>query len=459
MTPTHRPNIIIFVTDHLTQRAVGAYGQGAQAPTPHMDAIAARGVRFADAYTVCPICVPSRAALWTGRLPHETGVHTNAKLSIPAGMDGLGSLAARAGYRGVHVGKTHDSEALRGMEMVDGRWDPAPDAPPWKAYGDTQQDCGTTAQALAFLAGAQPDPYLLVVDYNNPHDICLWVGDHIGPHVDEPVPGPLPPLPANFETADMASRPIAVRRNCCSNFRVAQSREWTPENFRHYLAAYYHYTERVDRDIGEVMAALARRDDAENTLVLLIADHGDGMASHRMVTKGGHFYEETTRVPFVLAGPGIPGGGRELRGPLVSLLDVVPTMCAVMGVAAPEGLTGRSLLPLVRGEAPTPEPEYVVSTWRGGGAVLSPARMIRTRKFKYNHFLEDGGEELYDLAQDPGETRNLVTDPAFGAVLETHRALLREHCRRTGDPYFSDQPHIAPDRRTHGEGACPFIAG
>ncbi len=455
---TTKPNILILVTDHLTQRAIGAYGANPLAATPRIDALAARGVRFADAYTPCPVCVPARTSFWTGRLPHETGVHGNGKFEIPENMETLGTLLARGGYRGVHFGKTHDSGALRGTEVVDGRWEPVADEPPWKAYGDTQQDRGTTLQALEFLARPpSADPWLMIADYNNPHDICLWVGDHKGPHINVPTPGPLPPLPDNFETADMATRPQAVRRNCCGNLRVAQSREWTPDNFRHYLAAFRHYTERVDREIGAVLDALAQRADGANTLVVLIADHGDGMASHRMVTKGGHFYEETTRVPFIVAGPGVADPGREIRGPLVSLLDLVPTLCAAAGVAAPADLPGRDLGPLLAGAPATgAEPEYVISTWRGGGEVLSPARMLRTRDYKYTHFLEDGAEELFHLAVDPGETRNLAPDPAARAALETHRALLHAHCRRTGDPYFSDTPHLGPGRRTHPEDRCPF---
>jgi choline-sulfatase len=308
---------------------------------------------------------------------------------------------------------------------------------------------------VEFLSKSGDKPFLFVADYNNPHDICLWVGENKGVHVDKPVPVVLPPLPDNFEDADLATRTIAVRRNCCGNFRVAQTQGWTGENFRYYLAAYYHYLEMVDREIATVLEALAKRPDAENTLIVFTSDHGDAMASHKMVTKGYSLYEESTRVPLIVAGPGVAEPAREV-GSLASLLDVMPTLCEYAGIEAPKDLSGRSLLPLLTQRGNFTPPEYVVSTWYGNPELTTPSRMIRTERYKYTHFREDNVEELYDLANDPGEKRNLAADPAHASVLEQHRKLLREHVAKTGDTYFDEPVIVGKGRRTHPDGECPF---
>ncbi|MCE9612650.1 MAG: sulfatase-like hydrolase/transferase [Lentisphaerae bacterium] len=454
MTP--RPNIVIITADQLSQRAVGAYGDP-QNVTPHIDALAQSGATFANAYSPCPLCMPARAAFWTSQFPHRTGIHTNSNvLRIPADMPTLGSVFTQAGYRCAHFGKTHDCGGLLGFEVVHNSGAPVEETPPWTNYYDSQEDRATTAQAIDFLKVHGDQPYVMAVELNNPHDVCLWIGDHVGQHADTPVPGRLPALPENFEDADLATRPSAIRYNCCTNFRVAQTLAWTPENFRHYLAAYYHYVAMLDHDVGRVLNALALRPDAANTIIVFTADHGDGMTSHRMVTKGGHFYEETTRVPLVIAGPGIPRQRSLTRAPLVSLLDVFPTLCAGADIPAPEGLAGRSLALWLRGHGPRDERTHVTSSWFGHAPALAPARMVRSHRFKYTHFREDGAEELYDLVKDPGERRNLAADPAQTRTLADHRALLQQHCAATGDPFFAETVTVTPPAHAHPPGSCPF---
>jgi choline-sulfatase len=280
-----------------------------------------------------------------------------------------------------------------------------------------------------------PEPYLLVADFNNPHDICLWIGDHAGPHTDEPVPGRLPPLPPNFDTDDLARRPLVIREAARRNPRVAQTQGWTEANFRYYLAAFYHYVEMLDREVGCVLNAWSRRPDAANTVVILTVDHGEAMAAHRMVTKSWHFYEEVVRVPLIFAGPGIAGEGRAIGGSLASLLDVFPTLCDLAAIAPPPGLRGRSLGPALAGSTEPAGPDCVVSTYGAAQLDSGAARMVRTARFKYTHFNEDGGEELFDLENDPGEQRSLVEHPDWAAELAVHRARLQRHCAATGDPY------------------------
>ncbi len=451
---TDQPNILLICADQLAQRAVGAYGDP-WARTPNIDSLARQGARFANSYTPCPLCLPARAAYWTGRWPHQTGVTSNGRLlevpRIPENWPTLGSLFTAAGYDCVHFGKTHDAGALRGFRVApvaDLRDDSLPAH--IGANGDTFQDRDTTQKCVGYLNGRPNGPFLMVADLNNPHNICGYVGANRGPHADQPLPGPLPELPDNFEIGDLEKRPLPVQYICCSHNRLAQAANWSRENYRHYLAAYYFYLEMVDRQIGEILAALDASGRRDDTLIIFYADHGDGMASHRMATKQVSFYEEVTRVPLIVSGPGVRGGGRLIGEPLVSLLDLLPTLCDVAALKAPEGLWGKSLRPLLEGRSNASPHDCVVGEWFSEwGFTISPGRMLRTRQFKYTRYLEGGGEELYDLVTDPGEKRTLVDDPAHAAVLSAHRALLERHLRETDDPFLSLQVKADSRWRSH----------
>ena len=439
--PDERPNILIIISDQLAQRAVGAYGDP-WAPTPNIDSLAAKGVRFSRSYTNCPLCQPSRASFWTGSLPHQTGVDSNGMSypvpPIPESLPRLGNIFAAGGYETVHFGKQHDAGSLTGFRLVDQKEVEleAPEA--WPVNYDSKQDPYTATKCVEFLKSKHEKPFLAVASLNNPHNICGWVGANEGPHRDITIPGELPPLPDNFEIEDLETRPLPIQYLCCSHRRLKQAAKWNETNYRHYLAAYYHYLSLVDTHIGTILDALYSTPEGKNTLVVFFADHGDNITSHRMVTKQVSFYEEPTRIPFIFAGPGVAGRGKLIEEPLVSLLDLLPTLCDYAGLPIPGDLHGASQLPWLGGEKPQKARDYVVSEWQTEwGYTVSPGRMIRTDRYKYTRYAEGDGEELYDLEQDPGEKRNLIPDPAYAGALEDHRELLLEHLKKTGDRFPS----------------------
>jgi choline-sulfatase len=439
---TQRPNILLIFADQLAWRALPAYGD-TFAQTPHIDRIARRAVRFQEAYTPCPLCQPARAAYWTSRYPHETGVLSNGRKhhvpDVPAEMPTLGELFSSGGYTTIHFGKRHDAGSLRGFRLEAAGQIPVEAQPAWPLNTDTFQDRHTTNRIVDWLQRYDGDaPYVAVADLNNPHNICGWVGHNAGPHADVPIPGPLPQLPDNFEDLDLENRPLPVQYICCSHNRLSQAAPWTDENYRHYLRAYYYYLALVDAEVGRILDALEQRADAANTLILFTADHGDGMAAHRMVTKQVSFIEETVHVPFMVAGPPELVSGDRDADPLTSLLDIMPTLCDVAGVATPTGMRGRSLRPWLEAAPVEDNQAYVASEWHTEwGFTISPGRMLRTQRYKYTRYLEGDGEELYDLANDRGETRTLIADPAHATALAAHRALLDEHLQTTNDPFFT----------------------
>ncbi len=453
----NHPNILLICADQLAQRAVGVYGDP-WARTPSIDGLARSGARVANSYTPCPLCLPARAAYWTGKPCHQTGVLGNGRLletpTIPDEWPTLGSVFAAAGYDCVHFGKTHDAGALRGFEVD--TWGAIKDEslpPRLGANDDTFQDIHTTRQCVDYLKSEPERPFLMVADMQNPHNICGYVGANRGLHADQPIPGPLPELPDNFEFDDLEKRPLPIQYLCCSHNRLAQAANWSRENYRHYLAAYYFYLELVDRQIGEILAALDASGQRDNTLIVFYADHGDGIASHRMATKQVSFYEEVARVPLIFSGPGVAGADRVIEHPLVSLLDLLPTLCDYAGVAAPAGLWGRSLCPWIAGREDGAPHDFIAAEWYSEwGYTISPGRMIRGPRYKYTHYLEGDGEELYDLVNDPGETRTLIDDPAHAAALADHRAWLNHYVRETDDPFFSLAVKVDPRWRSHALG-------
>jgi len=449
-----QPNILIIIADQFAQSAVGAYGNRI-VQTPNIDRIAENGVRFSNSYNTCPLCQPVRASFWTGRYPHETGVTSNGKNYpvplIPESMPTLGSIFSDGGYETVHFGKKHDADSLRGFICEEEKELPVEGTEAWPVQKGTARDRYTTVKTVEFLKGKHDKPFLAVTDLVNPHDICGWVGENQGPHKDKPIPVELPPLQDNFEIHDLANRPLPIQYLCCTHNRLCQGSNWSDTNYRYYIAAYYHYINRVDAEIGLILDALYSTPAGENTLVLFMADHGDGMGMHRMITKGVSFYEETTRIPFIFSGSGISvKNGEMLEEPLVSLLDLLPTLCDYARLPVPDDLHGVSLMPWLMGKKPENAHEYVASEWHTEwGYTISPGRMLRTERYKYTRYIEGNGEELYDLVNDPGETRTLIHDTKYAAVLEEHRELLNKHLKKTNDDFLNLSYKVDKRWRSH----------
>jgi len=450
------PNFLIIQCDHLTQRVVGAYGE-TKGVTPAIDGVALKGVVFANAYVGCPLSQPSRTSLWTGMMPHQTGVRSNTSeirnKRVPENVPTLGSLFSDGGYDAVHFGKTHDMGALRGFKHKEPVPQPFED-PEFPVNRDSYLDVGTCEDVVGYLNNPPGKPFICVADFQNPHNICGYIGANAGLHTDNPITGELPELPANFEVENWDLIPTPIQYICCNHRRMAQASGWSETNYQHYIAAFQHYTRMVDKQIAQVLEALYSTPAGRNTIVIVMADHGDGMASHRMVTKQVSFYEEITNVPFIFAGPGI----QHIKKPVDKLLtqptlDLIPTLCELAGIEVPQEKQGISLAPILTGKKQLKTHPYVASEWHTEyEEIISPGRMIRGPRYKYTHYLEGNGEELYDLKKDKGERVNLAYDPAYSAVLEEHRRMLDDYITRTNDDYRSLKIEVDKCWREHAPG-------
>lgn len=454
------PNVLLIICDHLSTRVVGAYGEG-EGCTPNIDSVAANGVSFGRVYTTYPLCMPARASFWTGRYPHQTlvesngGKYTNGPL--PEDLTTVGEHFKSVGYRCVHFGKAHDFGTLKGFEVFPVGEELSVPSPheAWPENYDTWQDNDTLAKCEQWLAAATDEPFVCVADINNPHNICGWVGANNsmeGPVTAVPVPGVLPELPDNFTSDDLAELPLPVRYICCTHNRQAQTQHWDETNYRHYIAAFRHYTQLADDGVGRLLRALEGAGKLDNTIVVVMADHGDSQTSHGLVTKQVHFYDEVVRVPFIIAGPGITRNSGVCHEPLGSLLDLFPTLCGLTGVRLPTGLMGVDWSQFLGGG----EAEIrscVAAEWlTEWGHELSPGRMIRSERYKYIRYLEGDGEILYDMINDPGEKQNLAGEQSFSQVLQEHREMLARHVEESGDNFFSREVVVDERWRSHEPG-------
>lgn len=409
-----RPNFLVILTDQQTHNAWSGCGNS-WLKTPAMDSIARRGMVYSNAVCPYPVCSPSRSSIFTGRMPHETGVMGNGG-PIPAGMASMGELFRAAGYNTAYGGKWHLPKSFDGMtgftKIIGG-----------SALGKDMD--GPLSNACSeWLQRGPGGPFLLVASFMNPHDICDWIRQHKGTR-ELPASAVMPPAPMNMAVDPEEPEAIQYHRTAGYDLMsqaVGIASEWRRDDMRLYLHDYYRMVEQVDGEIGKVLAALRETGREQDTIIVFASDHGEGLGAHRWAQKAA-FYEEALRVPFFLAGPGIAAG---VNGELTTLADIVPTMCALAGIAAPSDVRGVNVSREFSRPFVASELRYEVAEREG--------RMIRTKRYKYVRFNSGArAEQLFDLEADPGETFNLAR--RAGTVLEDHRRLMNEWLSKTGDRF------------------------
>ena len=418
MSPTiERPNILVVLTDQQFGDALGCVTDHLE--TPNLDRLASAGVRFPDTYCANPLCTPSRAALVTGRFPHEVGVTDNGEGIEPSHREAeLGTLLSAAGYDCGYGGKWHVTSYDDQTEL--------------DAHG-FEQYCGFDDHDLAdacveFIERERDDPFLAVASFDNPHNICEWArhqhlpwGDVSRPPVEE-----CPPLPRNF--APPAYEPTAIRpamEEHPSTWGAMVDAE--PDEWRQYRHAYYRLVEKVDKAVGRILDGVNAAGVAEETVVIFTSDHGDMHGAHQMNQKG-WLYEESVRVPLIVRAP--DGDEDRIDDRLVSLLDLLPTVCDYADVNPPESVRGRSLRPLVEGRQPEAWRDHlVVETGRP-----LDGRMVRTADYKYAVYIRGRDrEQLFSMDGDRAELVDLATSADHREILDEHRRLLLAWGERTDD--------------------------
>jgi choline-sulfatase len=440
-----RPNILHILSDQHSPYVLGCAGDPVVA-TPHLDALAARGALFEAAYCPSPICVPSRMSMLTGRHPYQNECWTNSHM-LDSGIPTFAHALGAAGYHTAIVGRMHSlgPDQLRGYAeryigdhspnfegnpvmprrgLLDGTAGPArvslTNSGPGQG-GYQVHDEYVTAAAVDWLnragiarrsapPGGAPAPFLLTVGYMLPHQPFVARREEFERYRGR-VPAPRCPAPP------AGDHPY---------FRWWRERtgieQVSPAEVDRCRTAYWALVDRLDSMIGQVLRALAENDLDANTLVVYTSDHGEQAGEHGLWWKQ-TFYEASARVPLLVAWPGVVPAGQRVRR-VVSALDLTATLLDAAGAPALPQLQGRSLLGLLgAGDAlPAPAvPRPAPAAWED--LAYSEfcveegwyQRMIRSGPWKLCHYAGHR-PQLFNLDDDPDETRDRAADPGCAAV-------------------------------------------
>jgi len=455
-----QPNILLIQCDQMTAHLTGVYGHPV-VQTPSLNRLAEQGVRFNNAYSPCPVCVPARSAIMTGRYISRTGCYDNGCM-FPSNMPTICHYLSIAGYETIVAGKMHfiGPDQLHGFERrlttdfhpsdlsflpprpheglkEDAGFHDQPIAINYVTAGPRQwniemaYDDEVHFRALEYLASKRSDyrgspqrdyparderPFFLSVSYTYPHEPFyptqeLW-------DLYEEMEIELPSIPK--ELADFEHPMDKMLNRFHGTHRVDLE---DPGALYRMRRAYFALVTLVDRKVGELMQAIDNFGLSDNTIVLFISDHGDMLGERQMVQKR-TFYEYSTHVPWLLSLPTRWRGGIVVDEP-VSLVDVMPTILDCAGIAAESILPidGRSVIPLIVGRR---EPERAVFSEMHSEGVTTTAFMVRQRNYKYIH-VTGYPAQLYDLAEDPGEWRNLANLPDYQMIKDRLHALILDH--------------------------------
>ena len=286
-------------------------------------------------------------------------------------------------------------------------------------------------------------PWLFSVNIFDPHHAFDPPASHLACYLDRLDDIPLP----NYVPGELDSKPAphpATHRGAHGDTRLHAYEAMSDTDHRAARAAYWAMCDLIDEAVLTMLAALDETGQREDTLVIFASDHGELLGDHGMYLKGSFFYDCSVRVPLVISWPGRVREGLRAGG-LVELADLAPTLLDAAGVEIPGRMQARSLWPVLAGDAEADEirPDVYCEHYGGVSSGGEPrgATMVRTKEWKLIARHGTGEGELYDMAADPGENRNLWDDPASrNAKLEMY-GVLADAMARTVDPW---PPHEAP---------------
>ena len=485
-------NILLILSDQQRLDTVSAYGRNDICRTPNIDGLAARGVRFDNAFTPTAICAPARASVHTGLYPHRHGVTGNG-MSIREGVRGLPDYLNPAGYRCGYAGKWHVDDAVgpsevgyvgkdflgyafpgsgllpglqfgakpktgnpyadylreRGMELptVSHRYvgtNPGcQDQEMFALHNGPVESCieyfvaEETMRVIDDLTppGDDEKPFFIWANFWGPHTPCL---------VPEPYfsmynPDDIPEHPSYRET--FADKPY--RLQLIERMWGLGDLGW--RGFQEISARYFGHCTLIDDQVGRIVAHLAARGLLEDTVIIYSADHGDCLGAHKLIEKGEFMYDEIYRIPLVVAHPDCAAPG-SINDDFVYLHELTPTFLEIAGVDGPElggaQMDGQSFLPAMLGDA-TPNGREEVYCVFHRHFTHAEQRMVRTRTHQFTFNSGDAGE-LYDLAADPYQLDNVYGQPEYEAVRRDLMARMGRYMDALDDPLRGWFSRIGP---------------
>jgi choline-sulfatase len=436
MQPT---NLIFIVSDEHNKRVLGSYGHS-MISTPNLDRLAKQGTRFTNAYTNCPICVPARASLATGRYVHQHGYWDNA-IAYDGRVPTWGHRLMAQGHRVTSIGKLHyvDSDPQRNgfdeeilpMHIVQGVGDllglirdELPRRPgsakmgPEAGAGEseyTAYDRAIASSASKWLKDQaskyQDKPWALYVGFVSPHFPLIAPPEFYAMYPEDTVP-----WPDMYAAAERPQHPFTDAMRKC----LCYDESFDEPMVRRAIAAYMGLVSFLDSNVGQILQAVETAGLSANTRIVYTTDHGDNLGTRGMWGKS-TMYEESAGIPLILAGPDVPQGS--VCDTPVSLVDGFQTFIHALGAKrdpADASLPGHSLLDIANGYVPQ---RTILSEYHAAGAPTG-SYMIRHGKYKYIHYV-GLPPMLFDLEADPFERNDLGRNAAYAAVARECEARLR----------------------------------
>lgn len=433
---SEKKNVLLLISDNHTWTDLGCYGHPL-VQTPNLDRLASEGVRFEHGFATTASCGPSRAVMYTGLLTHSNGQyahpHREHNQQLREGVTTVFALLKEAGYRTGLIGKDH----IKPLEKYPIDYHPK--------VG--RRDVTEMAEKAGQFLEESDDPFFLVLSFSDPHPISI---DGVG----WGIPNPSPTYePVHYNPDDVPVPPFLPDTS----------------EVREGIAGYYQQISRMDHGVGLALKALRENAHAEDTLVIFISDHGTSEPG----AMGTH-YEPGVHVPFIVRQPGLENPVNPNKA-LVAFTDITPTILDWTGVPFDTyPLHGRSILPVLSQESSKGWDEVLLSHVGHDVFAYYPMRTLRQRRFKliWNitpgteyplpidtvqrrtwvmlrerddkmiggrkvvDFLERPRLELYDLVEDPWETRNLADDPHYEATRERLIDRLMERLTNQEDPWI-----------------------
>ena len=429
-----RPNILLLFADDQRADTIAAWGNP-HIRTPNLDRLARRGTSFRGNYCFGSnsgaVCVPSRAMLMSGR----------TWLDVPHDLHGvrlLPELLREAGYETFATGKWHNGEESfvrafpRGRclffgGMADHTRVPVADVRDGRVVDRRMAARFSSEQfadaAIEFLRTRSGDgPFFCYVAFTAPHDPrnppepfrAMYYRDR-------------PPLPANF----LPRHPFdnGILKDIRDENLAPYPR--TREVIGDQLCEYYGLITHLDEQVGRILAAQEETGHADDTIIIYTADHGLAMGSHGLLGKQS-LYERSMRSPLIISGPRIPAG--RSTAAFTYLFDLFPTICALARARPPDGLAGRDLRPLWEDE----NAKVRESVFLPFGDLM---RSVRDARWKLIAYPPINHRQLFDLRDDPHETRDLGAEPGHEAEIARLTALMRSWQEKLGD----EQPPAVKD--------------
>lgn len=428
-----KKNIILIVTDQQTADAMSYVGNK-NLKTPGMDTLAEDGVLFPRSYVSYPLSGPARASLITGRMPVEMGVYDNHIPSFDKHLkQSIGNVMGAAGYECLYAGKWH--AATEDVNL------------PKEGTGFTKvsdmDDLILVDKCIPHLEKKREKPLFLVASFLNPHEICEYARFQFLPtgNIDEPNIEDCPQLPYN--AAIPAYYPEAILLNRSFDPRSYPTATYSDNDWRRYLYAYYRLVERVDHEILRLINELKKNNLYDNSLILFVSDHGDGVGAHRSNQKR-VLQEEIIKVPFIIKAPQEINGGQINDSVLVNTsLDIYQTILDYAGIGENPDLHGKSLKPVVEGKANSLHSEVYVETLLDG--IQTRGWTVVGKEFKYVIYRSfRNNEQFFNLKEDPYEMQNLAVNKDYDELIASYREKLYQWALKTNDRMLKTLLEFAP---------------